>query len=67
MDNRMSLILKLDEIRKQQKQIIESTIMINKIHNKYGLSNKSRLEILERLNDESDYLSNQLLEIKESI
>lgn len=63
----MEGVLRLEELRKKQQQNIESVNMINRLHNDFGLSNQSHLEVLEKLNEESVFLSNQIMEIKENL
>lgn len=67
MDRRFEAVLKLRELRKKQSDNIDSVNMINRLKNEYGLSDKSHLEVLEKLNEESTSIKNQIDEIKENL
>ena len=67
MDRRFEAVLKLRELRKKQSDNIDSVNMINRLKNEYGLSDKSHLEVLEKLNEESASIKNQIDEIKENL
>lgn len=67
MENRFGAILSLEKLRKDKQECVELFNHINKINDTVGLSKSTYDEIIQKINERLDWISERISDIKQNL
>lgn len=67
MENRFGAILSLEKLRKDKQECVELFNHINEINDTVGLSKSTYDEIIQKINERLDWISERISNIKQNL
>lgn len=67
MENRFGAILSLEKLRKDKQECVELFNHINEINDTVGLSKSTYDEIIQKINERLDWISERISDIKQNL